>query len=193
MILRSSFDVCSFKIRWEIYCFWSHSYSLRSIDSICSLKWLRKSYKNFAFRAFSVEINSSKYFSERCSTASAFSSSDSLACRISSSTDSVLSNLSKPSLAALLILPLRSFAPSYILETGWPRWPSNIRQEGQIMLNPLKCTSSTGCNSTRRLYCAEYIHQYQEALMLRELRPWSYILFVEKKRIYKEVPQMQYK
>lgn len=132
---RSSFDVCSFRMRCEISCFSSHSSSLWSMNSICSLKCTRSYSRNLVFLDFRVEINSSKYFSDRCKTASAFSSRDSLAWRISSRTDYVFSNLSRPSLAALLILLRRSLAPSSILETTCPRCRSNMRQEGQIMLH----------------------------------------------------------
>ena len=110
--LRSSLEVCNFNIFWLVYCFCSHSSSLLSMFSIWQLKCSLSSSKNFVFLDFMVAMRSSKYFSDLLMTASAFSSRESLACRMSRRTDYVLSNLRRPSLAELLILFLRSLAPS---------------------------------------------------------------------------------
>lgn len=40
-----------------------------------------------------------------------------------------------PSLAEVFIEFLRFLAPSSMRQTSWPRWASNMRQEGQIMLD----------------------------------------------------------
>ncbi len=146
--------------------------------SICEAKYALSSSRKAFLRVLRVEINSSKYFSDLWSTASAFSSSVSLAWRISRRTDYVFSNFKEPSLAALLILVLRSLAPSSILETRWPRWASNMRQDGQIILNGGVLTSSIACSSTRIPCCAGYTPRCRSAPPLSALRPSAVILSI---------------
>jgi hypothetical protein len=126
-------------------------------------------------------MSSSKYFYDFCKTVSAFSYRDSFACLISRRIVSVLSNLSSPSLADELMRLRMSLAPSSILHTEWPLCPSNIKHEGQIILNVCRCTSSIECNSIRRLYCVDCKLQYQWVLQLSEQHPFVLvILFIIK-------------
>ena len=167
----SSLEVCSLSIFWEIYCFSCHSSSLWSMLAIWLLKCSLSSSKNFCLRVLRVAISSSKYFSDFWMTASAFSSSDSLAWRISSKMVSVLSNLSSPSLAELLMRERMSFAPYSILQTEWPLCWSNMRQDGQIMLARAGSTCSIGCSSTRRRGCGGGILRRRWVSRLSVLRP----------------------
>lgn len=147
------------------------------MNSIWELKYVLSSYRKLFLRLFRVEIKSSKYFYDFCRTDSAFSSRVSLAWRISSRTDYVFSNFKEPSLAALLILLLKSLAPSSIFETTWPRWASNMRQDGQIILNLWLLTSSIVYSSIRILDCVDCILRYRLVHPLSELHPFFGVIF----------------
>ena len=90
---------------------------------------------------------------------------------------SLNSSISLPYFAAWLILYLISLAPSSILHTWCPRWSSNMRQDGQIMLSQGQRTSSIEYSSTRRLCCADCTLRYPRVNQLRVRRPFCQFYF----------------
>ena len=63
-----------------------------------------------------------------------------------------------------------SLTPSSILATGWPLWLSNMRQDGQIILNEVDCTKSIEYSSTRK---HDYVNDRCLCPWFHQLRPHS--------------------